>query len=477
MTTHVTTTPIPPGIESPDEVRTRLGTLRFFDGFPDDATVRTLFDNLDFQRAVQAYLLALPALDMAAMRRALLKWGPANSTMCIWEDLVYPRTVQLSTNNNTSYSFMWIDLHDGPIVVEVPPGVLGFLNDAWERWVVDMGLTGPDKGEGGAYLLLQPGYDGEVPDGYVVVRPRTCGLWLLWRGFLDEHGDPHPGVEVIKAKARAYPLGQTDRPPPTRFVNLSPEPTVAVPPADYRAWELLHEMMQSEPPESSDPLTLGMFASIGIQHGKPFDPDDRMRAILTEAAAVGDATARTIAYRFRQPEAYRYPDSAWREGQPGGYQSQKDGVALLDAAAWVNFAAYGLSPAEDIKMVGAGSQYAVAFVDADGAPFNGADTYRLRMPPNVPVNNFWAVIAYDTQTRSMLQTGQDWPALSSQDRDLATNDDGSVDVYFGPEPPADGHNWIQTLPDKGWWVALRLYGPLEPWFDKTWRPSDIERLT
>jgi hypothetical protein len=474
MTTHATATPIPPGIEVPNEVRTRLGTLRFFDGFPSDTTTQVLFDNLDFQRAVQAYLLALPALSVAAIRRALQALGPANSTMGIWEDLIHPRTLVLTANNNTSYGNMLIDLHDGPLILETPPAVLGIVADSWQRWVVDVGLTGPDKGKGGKYLFLPPGYDGEVPDGYFVVRPRTYGLWSMWRGFIDEHGDPHPGAEAIKAKTRVYPLGQADRQPPMRFVNGSPEPMVFVAPADYRAWELLDEVVQSEPPESSDPLTLGMLASIGIQHGSPFNPDDRMRAILTEAAAVGDATARALTYRYRQPEAYSYPASTWRTVFLGGYRFQEDGVALLDSAAQFYFHAAPASPAEEAKMVGAGSQYVVAFVDATGSPFDGSKVYRLHVPAKVPANNFWSVMAYDTQTRSMLQTGQDWPSVSSQD-DLITNDDGSIDVYFDPEPPdAGGRNWIQTQPGKAWFAMFRLYGPLEPWFDKNWRLPDIE---
>lgn len=476
MATDIDRTPIPPGIEVPDQIRTRLGTLRLFDGFPDDATTQVLFDNLDFQRAVEAYLLALPALDMAVLRRAILAHGPANSTMCIWEDLVRPRTVILTPNNNTSYSLMWIDLHDGPLVLETPPRVLGYLNDSWERWVVDVGMTGADKGEGGAYLLLPPGYDGPVPDGYFVVRPRTYGLWAMWRGFLDAGGDPHPGVEVVRARTRAYPLGQAGSPQPLRFINISPAPMVAVPPADFGAWELLNEVIQSESNESSDPLTLGVFASIGIQHGMPFAPDDRMRAILTEAAAVGNATARALAYRFREPEAYLYPGSAWRTLFLGSYRFQRDGVAQLDAAAQCYFVAEGISPSEEARMVGAGSQYAIAFVDADGRSFDGARTYKLRVPPDVPASSFWSVLVYDTQTRSMLQTGQQWPAVSSQDRDLMANNDRSVDVYFGPEPPGNGRNWIQTLPGKSWWVIFRLYGPLDPWFDKAWRLPDVGQV-
>ena len=474
MTTHGTTMPIPPGIEVPDELQTRLGTLRFFDGFPDDATTQVLFDNLDFQRAVQAYLLALPAISVAAVRNAMLAWGPANSTMGVWEDLVYPRAVVLTGNNNTSYLTMLMDLHDGPLVLESPAGVLGMINDSWQRWVVDIGLTGPDKGQGGKYLFLPPGYDGQVPEGYFVVRPRAYVLWVLSRGFLDKHGDPHPGVEVIEANTRVYRLAEADEPPPMRAVNISPEPLAFVAPVGYRSWELLDETVQSEPPDSSDPLFRGMLASIGIQHGKPFDPDDRMRAILTEAAAVGDATARALTYRFRQPGAYYYPNSTWRTVLLGGYRFQEDGVTLLDSTAQYYFVGSPISPALEVKIVGGASQYAFAFVDASGEPFDGGRAYQLQVPANVPVNNFWSVIAYDTQTRSMLQTGQDWPSVSSQDTDLALNDDGSVDVHFGPEPPAGGPNWVQTVAGKSWFVIFRLYGPLEPWFDKTWRLPDIE---
>jgi hypothetical protein len=468
-------TPVLSGIESPDRVETRLGTLRFFDGFPDDETVGVLFDNLDFQRAVQAYLLALPAVNQAAMRKALLTWGPVNSTMPIWEDLVHPCTVGLTFNTSTSYSWMWIDLHDGPLVAEVPPGVLGAIDDFWYRWVVDVGLTGPDKGKGGKYLLLPPGYEGEVPEGLVVVRPRTFGMFLAWRGFLDEHGDPGPAVAAIKANTRVYPLCQLSDPSAMTFVNVSPEPFCTVGPGDYGFWELLNEVVQEEPTESLDPVTLGFFASIGIEHGKAFAPDERMRRILEEAASVGDATARALTYRMRQREAFFYEDSAWRTAFLGGYDFEENGVTLLDSVAQFFFYATGTTPAMEAQMVGAGSQYALAFVDSRDQPLDGGRSYRLHVPPNVPVNNFWSVIAYDNQTRSMLQTDQGWPTVTSQDEGFVINPDGSVDVHFGPAPPAE-RNWIQTIPGKGWNAIFRLYGPLEPWFDKTWRLGEIEPL-
>jgi hypothetical protein len=473
------TTPIPPGIASPDKVETRLGTLSFFDGFPDDASVQKLYDNLDFQRAVQSYLLALPAVSQVALRKALTEWGPENSTLLIWENRITPRTIILTGNNNTPYSFMWINLKDGPLVAEIPPRVLGALNDVWGRWVVDVGLTGPDKGEGGKYLLVPPDYEGDVvPEGYVVVRPRTSEVYIAWRSFLDEKGDPKPHIDLIKQTTRVYPLSRADNPPELTFVDVTDKPFCAVPPADYTFWEYLNEVVQTEPSDSLDPVTLGFYRSIGIQKGKPFAPDARMKAILTEAAAVGDATARALTYMMREKEAYLYEDSAWRTILLGGYEFLDNGALILDSYVQGYFDLIALTPAEEQKMVGQGSQYAVAFVDVDGRPFDGSKDYKLHLPPNIPVNNFWSVMLYDTQARSQLQTDQHWPALSSQDEGFLLNEDGSADVYFGPEAPeSKENNWIQTIPGKGWNVMLRLYGPLEPWFDKTWRPGEIEPIT
>ena len=177
---------------------------------------------------------------------------------------------------------------------------------------------------------------------------------------------------------------------------------------------------------------------------------------------------------MRDQEAFYYEGSAWRTAYLGGYAFERNGIRLFDSAAQFFFYATGTTPAMEAKMVGSGSQYALAFVDADGQPMNGARTYRLHVPANVPVNNFWSVIAYDNQTRSFLQTDQTWPSVTSKDKDFHTNPDGSVDVYFAPERPEGARNFIQTLPNKGWNAIFRLYGPLEPWFDKTWRLGEIE---
>lgn len=468
------TTDIPAGIAIPDSVETRLGALKFFDGFPDKPTVEKIYDNLDFQRAVQAYLLALAPVNMTGLREGLLKVGPANVAIPTFEDNMNARSIFLTANATTPYTWIWINLHEGPLVAEVPPVTLGMIDDFWFRYVTDIGIVGPDKGKGGKYLLLPPGYNGEVPEGYLVVRVPTFESILVWRN-MPVKGDIKPAIENLKKFARIYPLAQAANPPANMFVNVSNRDFSTVAAADYKFWELLNYVVQNEPVDSLDPVTLGFFASIGIEKGKPFAPDARMKKILTEAAAVGDATARTITYQSRIPDAFYYPNSTWRQWL-GGYRFQSQpGVSYLDAAAFFYFYATGVTPAMEEKMVGKGSQYAAGIVDSQGAPLNGGNTYRLHVLPNAPVKDFWSAIVYDNQTRSMLQTDQDYPQVSSLDKGLVVNADGSVDVYFGPKAP-DGkeNNWIQTLPGKGWNMLFRLYGPLEPWFDKTWKLSEIE---
>jgi hypothetical protein len=467
----------PPGVAIPDSVETRLGTLRFRDGFPDAATTDALLDNLDFQRAVQAYLLALPAVNMAFNRDVIRALGPVNATVPIFENLLDSRSIFLTPNNNTTYTWIFIDLSDGPLVVTVPPGVLGAVDDMWYRWVIDVGVTGPDKGKGGSYLFLPPGYQGDVPAGEyaAVVHAPTYNLWVPWRTFLV-NGDPKPGVDRVKTHTRIHPPGAV--PGPMTFLNLSGVPLNTVAPSGYRYWELLNEVVQTEPQGSLDEVRLGYFAAIGIAKGQPFSPDDRMKAILTEAAAVGDATARAVAFRMRDRSAYYYEQGYWQLPFVGGYRFQSDpGVLNLDGSIFFFFLATGVTPAMEQKMVGAGSQYAWTGRDAKGAALDGGATYRLRLPPKVPVKDFWSVIPYSNQTRAMIQTDQRFPGLSSQRPDLIVNSDGSVDIWFGPAAP-DGMapNWVQTVEGTTWNVILRLYGPLEPWFDKSWRPGEIERV-
>jgi len=470
-------TEIPPSLVTPDKVETRIGTLKFTDGFPDDVTVAKVYDNLDFNRGLQAYLTALPAVSIEGMRKGVTDFGTVNQTVLISEQLLDAKSLFLTANTTTPYTILYLDTKGGPLVLEIPPEVLGPIDDAWFRWVSDVGITGPDRGKGGKYLLLPPGYTDAVPEGYFVARSRTFGNLMFFRTFLKD-GDPKPGVDSVKNSLRVYPLSQAANLPPMKFVNISGKAFNTIGPGDYSLFEFVNRVIQGEPIDAVDPDTLGLFAAIGIEKGKPFAPDPRMKKILIDAAAVGDATARSITYKTRIKDAYYYPNSAWVTPFVGGsYKFEENGAVNLDAKAMFFFYATGITPAMTLKMVGEGSQYAVAFVDSKGNPLDGSKTYSLHMPPNIPAKNFWSFTLYDNQTRSMLQTDQQSPAVGSLTKGLLINTDGSVDVHFGPKAPAGKeNNWVQTIPGKGWNTILRLYGPLEPWFNKTWRPGEIEPM-
>jgi hypothetical protein len=221
--------------------------------------------------------------------------------------------------------------------------------------------------------------------------------------------------------------------------------------------------------------------SIGIVKGKKFAPDERMKKILTEAVAVGNATARAVSFRSRDSRSPLFPNSQWRTGFIANDYRWLDGDGMagrnLDARSYFFYLATINTPAMAAKIPGRGSQYAMSALDSLGNPFDGAKTYRVNIPANVPAQDFWSVILYDTQTRSELQTSQPFPSKNNKRDNLIVNADGSVDLYFGPKAPAGKEaNWTQTVPSKGWFAILRLYGPLEPWFDKSWRPGEIDEM-
>jgi hypothetical protein len=469
-------TDIPPEITTPDSVETPLGTLKFFDGLPDKATVEKVYDNLDFLRGIEVFLNTLSAASTLANIVGLKSVGCDNYCAVLHENRVDAKTLLLTPNTQTATLWFFVDLKDGPLVVETPPGVLGLFDDAWMRYVTDIGFVGPDKGQGGKYLFLPPGYDGDVPEGYFVVRPRTYNLWGGARGFTVK-GDTGPAVKAFKEMWKVYPLARAADPPAMKFINGSGLYFNTIHANDFHFFEEINTVIQQEPADSVDPEILGQLAAIGIVKGKPFAPDVRMKKILSGAVAVGNATARAIAFRPRDETFYFYPgESAWFTPFVGGSSEfVQDSARLLDARTCFFYLATGITPAMSAKIVGGGSQYACATLDADRDYLDGAKNYRLHLPPNIPVQTFWSIIPYDTQTRSVLQTDQRDTAISSESGAVKSNEDGSVDVYFGPTAPAGKEsNWIQTVSGKGWFTLLRLYGALEPWFDKSWRPGEIE---
>lgn len=468
---------VPPNVMTPDTVETRIGTLKFFDGQPDSETVKKVYDNLDFVRGVEAFLSGMPAASVYGLCEGMSGAGvKRNSGIGIMEDLMDARSVFLTGNSTTVYVLMCLDLKDGPVVVEVPPGVLGPADDAFFRWVTDVGLTGPDKGKGGKYLFVPPGYTGKLPStGYFVAKSPTYSNLLFYRAFVKDD-NISAAANGVRAKARIYPLSAAGRPPQQVFLNLSGKQFNTVHANTFHFYEEINQVIQHEPGDAFDPEIVGLLASIGIKKGKPFAPDARMKGILTDAVAVANATARAIVFAPRDERVKFYPDRQWNTGFVGGsYEFLNKGERMLDARTLFHYYATGITPAMSFAKPGSGSAYAYSTRDAKGEYLEGGKTYKITLPAPIPVAQFWSYVVYDGQTRSMLETDQKLAGLDSNQKDLKKNADGSVTVWFGPKAPAGQEtNWVQTMPGKGWNVLLRLYGPLEPWFNKTWKPGDFE---
>jgi hypothetical protein len=464
-------------ISTPDSVKTPIGELKFFDGVPTDDTVKMVYDNLDRMRGVQVFLNTIGGASVYRLRAGNAKIGAKTShQIAISSELLDSKSLYLTANTSTLYAQAFLDTEtDGPTVIEIPPAMLGLINDSWFRYVGDLGAIGPDKGKGGKYLVLPPGYKGDVPSGYFVVRPKTFWTWAFVRGSIAKGLKPE--VEKMKSGLKVYPLAKAANPPKTEFIDFSNVSYNTISPNDFGFYEDLNQLIQKEPIAALDPETRGLVASIGIVKGKPFKPDARMKKLLTEAVAIGNATARAILFKPREKAAYFYPDSdsGWVMAYFGkDVFFEVDGARNLDARTNFYYAYTGVSPAMAATMPGKGSDYAMAFLDSRKQPLDGAKTYKLHLPPNVPINNFWAVTLYDTQTRSQLQTSNPLPTLGSQTKGVKKNADGSYDIYFGPKPPpGKKSNWLETDPEKAWFTILRMYGPLKPWIDKSWRPSEI----
>lgn len=410
-------TPVPEGVATPDKLETQLGILSSFDGVPDIDTTQKVYDNLDLQRATQAYLNSIQISSLNAMEKGMTQFGPPNSTALLFEDLMDSKALWLTPNTVSVYMGLWMEIGDEPMVMETPPNVLGFIDDAWFQYVVDFGNAGPDRGKGGKFLILPPGYEGDIPDGYHVARTSTHGNWVVWRGF-QLNGSTAPAVKATKEHFKLYPLSKKDAPPAMNFINVSGKFHNTIHRMDYGYWEELNETIQSEPLEGLDPDLRGLIASIGIEKGKAFSPDERMKKILTEAANVGAVTARALTARPKDQRHYLYPGKRmWTNPFiQGRYDFVLDGARLLDSRIYMHFYATGITPAMAIKNVGKGSQYGIAYLDSDGNALDGSKTYKVTLPPKVPAKDFWSFTLYDNQTRSMLQTDERFPGLSSVDK-------------------------------------------------------------
>lgn len=470
---------VPDSVTTPDIVETySLGTLEFFDGMPSPETVQKAYDNLDLVRATTVFLDGIPIAAMEGMFRGLLSTGVKTNEVLVTEDLFDARGIWLTPNTTTIYVTSVVDTSEGPVVIDIPPGFLALMDNAAFLYVTDLGALGPDQGEGGKYLLLPPNYDGEVPEGYFVIESPTYYNWFLGRLTPDPVEGPAPVVAAMKEVMNIYPLSEAGNPPAESFFNLSGVQHNTVHANNIEFFAEMNEAVQREPEGVFGPEMTGALASLGIKKGTPYAPDERMTRILTEAAAIANATARAIVYAGRDPGIYFYEDRQWNSPfQRQSYTFLQDGARVLDDRTYFHYMATGITPAMTSPPVGSGSVYAVTARDIDGNYLDGSKTYSVTLPGPVPAANFWSFMMYSGQTRSILETDMRSGGIDSNREGIQANADGGYTVYVGPEAP-DGfeNNWVQTIPGKSFNMMLRLYGPLEPWFEKTWKPGDFVPL-
>ena len=476
-----------------------LANAPFQEGRPTNETSEMLRDELLFQRATQTYLWALPLINTLGMKTGSESaFGKGYNVLPIWKKRLDAKTLVTTPNSDVIYAMSYLDLgKDGPLVFEAPPMLQGILLDFWQRPIPvdggkfqgDIGLPGPDAGKGGKFLLLPPGYQGAVPEGYYVYRSGTNNVFVFLRGFYQDPSNLKPAVDLIE-QAKIYPLNGKASAKPMVFPDASGVPVNMLPIADGSAFDRLKELIESEGSNLAESDSLGMLASIGIIQGQPFAPTARSREILYRAAKTAYKMSRVIGFEevLNEGSLKVYPDRHWvnpldnvtpvspRNSLDLSWKNTSRGHLDLDARIWFFTNYYSVSPGMLSKIPGKGAAYMIAFTDSDGAPLTGGSDYRLNLPPNIPAANFWSVTLYEAQNASGLANGQPFPSLGSRDKPQQ-NVDGSTDLYLGPKAPeGKTSNWLATVPGKGYFAIIRLYGPTEAAIQKSWKPGDFKKI-
>lgn len=454
---------------------TRIGPLSFESGYPTDATVAKLYDEMDFQRASQAYIWGIPAVGLNEWRRAHYGvFGGKNGEMLTYLDFAEKLGI-LTPNYTTPYIATFIDLKEsGPFVVEVPPGLIaGMIMDNWQRVLADLGVVGPDKGKGGKYLIMPPGYGPVEAQGYFVVQATSRDVFAGFR-LIGDDKDAAIAELVPQIRTYTWTVGGTGEPMPAR--PAGDKAWSQMPPRGMAYWDSLNEVIQRNPVDERDRFVLAGLRFLGIERGQPFAPDARQTKLLEDGALIGEAMAKANTSDKRGEPPF-WPGTHWKHAlvvsvdQKGLTYDQLD-----ERAAWF-YEAVAISKAMLTETPGVGQRYIAAYQDAAGGWLSGGDSYKLHVPANPPAAGFWSVTAYDEATRQMPVTEQGRPDISSRKEDIVRNADGSIDIWFGPTAP-EGHeaNWIQTNAGKGWFAYFRFYGPTEAFFDKSRALPDIEKV-
>jgi len=427
-------------------LQTRFGQFEFEGGYPKPESARKLAELLTINRAVEVFLSLMHGVSWYAVWRGVATAGDGvPNQLVIWESLMDAQTLLLTGNTDTVYGMAAIDLkRDGPVVLELPPMLLGGISDIWQAEVAGIGPTGIERGKGGKLLLLPPGYTGTVPEGYMTAHATTYRLVFGVRGFQVDGKTDRP-VALMKS-VKIYPLAHAAKPAKTTFFNASRHEVDTIFADTFSFFEDLAEIVAYEPDclSTDDWFRL---AALGIEKGKPFTPDSERKALLAEAGMFGGAIARANSFASTDAARIAIPGRRWEWLFIGGSATwDSQGYVNTDRRAAFAYVAIGMSPAMVEKIVGGGSQYYGVYTDADGDALDGGRSYRLHYPPDIPVKNFWSVVVYDAASRSQLRNGQRFPSMSSYTAP-EFNADGSIDFHFWTRTASERKS--QLDPDRG----------------------------
>ncbi len=463
-------------------IETRIGTLELQSDYLTPETAEKLKDELFFQRAIQVYQLALPAVAGAGIFYEVDKVGAQPGDVMYWSDFMTSDIELLTGNISVLYFFSYQDLSDGPIVVDVPAGsIQGHIDNIYQQVITDIGGTGPYAGDGGTILILPPNYDGEVPENYFVKESDTTQFMVVGRAFVN--APDKASAEKLITNVNIYNLSKVNNSPQVKFFDLSGESLKLSHPTTEGFWEFLHKVYSRETVvRDEDKNLVGLMHAIGIVPGEPFAPNEHSKALLDEAAVVADLMTRGIAYDSPVKESFLYwTDKNWELAfmtKNPLFEDERGATQIEPRLSFV-YQAITTADAMVLEIVGKGSKYVGTYRDADENFLIGSNTYHLNIPANVPAENFWSILVYDAETRSMIKNDvQPLPGIRSLDSDkLIQNSDGSYDVYFGPEAP-EGYenNWVKTNEGDGFFVFFRFYSPTEAYYDKSWQLPMVERI-
>lgn len=431
------------------------------------------------RNAVNAVIWAMPAVNYDLMYQMALANKMQPNQFIYWSRLPDWKNQTLTPNPGAIYLMTFINTKDGPVVLEVPPAsddgsITGNLDDAWQIALEDLGPAGADKGAGGRYLILPPGYEEKAPEGYIALPSSTFQNFALLRSILKDGSQAGIAKAVAYGKrAKVYPLSQALKPSETTFIDVADTVFDSTIPYDLRFFQSLDRIVQSEPWMERDRAMIDPLKSLGIEKGKPFAPDARTKQLLNTAGTEAKAWIDGLYEQMFTPPFY--PGTHWAlPASPAAIAGQSDGYAIPDEyPVFARGTTYSMAFI-GIKHLGSGQYYLVSLRDKQGKGLDGRLTYKLTFPPNVPVSQYWSATAYDRDTHAFIRNVPN-AGRSSQEPALKKNADGSTDLYFGPKSlPGKEGNWIPTDSKRPFEVMLRFYGPQKAFMDKSWKLGDIE---